>query len=706
MNVLEKIRQYLIKVFVRNNKRFPTPVDFDQLDMEARKIFDGAYRYNLDESKGMNLDEGQVMEQTMNKNADQLVDDYLSYEASNIQPTFTKVDERKLPRAEIEALPLKDKEKAEAAVKKKLEAQNVQATQAKEGGETPGGPQRGRPEVVDESYGQTVYIDASEMTMLMDEAARTFKAAEDALFAGNYDEARAILRYEIEDNYKYPQEVRDAAYDARIFVRRGEGMAKDMGYETDEEAIEAMREKIAEGVQKTSKDNWPSFTGRDNETGDYRNIEYVDFLDEPGEDFGTPNSIMIKPEDISYDYANGGRVGFNEGGIGSAKDFIESTGESELMDIYIKVMDGTLPEDALIKALENRGYKTYATGGRVGFSAGGIKSTLMKMFSTGGKKQGARDISENLAELLDIVDQAEKAGIKFNTLKELENFVKATKGVSLGLYKGKMEPVEGVEGLLSGLPKGVMKGEAPKTNLAKVRAKVESDKKGIETLARDEQIPVRDDTSWVDAERTRLNDLISKLKTPMLRGDRLDDLRILDEVEEAGGTEADYNRLRMEKYKGLPSKKEYKRDPEAAEKAADRMFGKNKTKIVSSTLNEDQVRLLGIKEGIPSDKVEEFIKSENGILKRGQARGVVTKDSKGNYYIKDKYSRKYVNAPITADEETARAMAEFMKKNDPEGYAAIQKIVDDINQRRELDDFDVTDRKKNAEGGLNYLMGF
>jgi len=129
---------------------------------------------NLDESKGMNLDEAQVMEQTMNKNADQLVDDYLSYEASNIQPTFTRVDERKLPRAEIEALPLKDKEKAEAAVKKKLEAQNVQAKQSKEGGETPGGPQRGRPEAVDESYGQTVYIDKSEMNMIMDDAMRKF----------------------------------------------------------------------------------------------------------------------------------------------------------------------------------------------------------------------------------------------------------------------------------------------------------------------------------------------------------------------------------------------------------------------------------------------------------------------------------------------------------------------------------------------------
>ena len=58
------------------------------------------------------------------------------------------------------------------------------------------------------------------------------------------------------------------------------------------------------------------------------------------------------------------------------------------------------------------------------------------------------------------------------------------------------------------------------------------------------------------------------------------------------------------------------------------------------------------------------------------------------------------------NEETASSMAEFMKREDPEGYKQIQKIVDDINQRRELDDFDVTDRKKNAEGGLNYLMGF
>jgi len=72
------------------------------------------------------------------------------------------------------------------------------------------------------------------------------------------------------------------------------------------------------------------------------------------------------------DFANGGRVGFESGGFASTKDFIENIGDAELMDIYIKVMDGTLPEDALAEALQRKGYKTYASGGRVEMMAGGI----------------------------------------------------------------------------------------------------------------------------------------------------------------------------------------------------------------------------------------------------------------------------------------------------------------------------------------------
>jgi len=60
----------------------------------------------------------------------------------------------------------------------------------------------------------------------------------------------------------------------------------------------------------------------------------------------------------------------------------------------------------------------------------------------------------------------------------------------------------------------------------------------------------------------------------------------------------------------------------------------------------------------------------------------------------------------TSDPETLDDFANFAKKNDPEGYKKIEDMVNDMNQKRTLDNFDVTDRKKNAEGGLNYLLGF
>ena len=308
MGAIEKIYQALIKVFVRSNKRFPAGKELDQVEKQAREVFDGALTYNIDMNKGKNVDDITVMEKTTEKSGDELINDYLNNEAlkaRDTQPTFSTVDERKLPRAEIEALPLKDKEKAEAAVRKKLEAQNVQAKQSKEGGETPGGPQRGRPEVVDERFGNTVYIDKSEMKELMDDAYRKFEAAEEAIRAGDYDTARGILRYEIEENYKLPQATRDAAYDARVFIRRGEGLATDMGFDTPEETLEALREKIAEGVQTTVPDNYPLYTNPE-DTSKMKNIEYVDFFDEPGEDFGTANSIMQKPEDIDYEFKSGG----------------------------------------------------------------------------------------------------------------------------------------------------------------------------------------------------------------------------------------------------------------------------------------------------------------------------------------------------------------------------------------------------------------
>jgi hypothetical protein len=92
--------------------------------------------------------------------------------------------------------------------------------------------------------------------------------------------------------------------------------------------------------------------------------------------------------------AEGGRVGFAEGsgGFESAKDFIESTGDDELMDMYIDVLKGIQPEEALFKLLRKKGYQTYATGGRVDY-AEGSKGGIMGI-PTGEMRQNSEGVIE------------------------------------------------------------------------------------------------------------------------------------------------------------------------------------------------------------------------------------------------------------------------------------------------------------------------
>ena len=53
-----------------------------------------------------------------------------------------------------------------------------------------------------------------------------------------------------------------------------------------------------------------------------------------------------------------------------------------------------------------------------------------------------------------------------------------------------------------------------------------------------------------------------------------------------------------------------------------------------------------------------------------------------------------------SDPKTAEDFTNFARQNDPEGFKKIQKIVDDINNKNTLEDFDVKDREPNAKGGL------
>jgi hypothetical protein len=56
-----------------------------------------------------------------------------------------------------------------------------------------------------------------------------------------------------------------------------------------------------------------------------------------------------------------------------------------------------------------------------------------------------------------------------------------------------------------------------------------------------------------------------------------------------------------------------------------------------------------------------------------------------------------------SDPKTAESFTEFAKQNDPEGFKKIEKIVDDINNKNTLENFDITGRKKNAKGGEESL---
>ena len=79
-------------------------------------------------------------------------------------------------------------------------------------------------------------------------------------------------------------------------------------------------------------------------------------------------------------------------------------------------------------------------------SAGGlIIKAINKLVKA--KKMGA----ERAADLIDLMDQAKKAGIPIKTMKDLENFEKQIKKTSGKLYESRKK-YPGVEGEKSGLP--------------------------------------------------------------------------------------------------------------------------------------------------------------------------------------------------------------------------------------------------------------
>jgi len=203
-------------------------------------------------------------------------------------------------------------------------------------------------------------------------------------------------------------------------------------------------------------------------------------------------------------------------------------------------------------------------------------------------------------------------------------------------------------------------GKAPKTDLKKVRARVDSIKENIQDLADNDQIPVK----VIDQFRDE-NTLTNLYRT--------------QEQALAGG---DINTSRkIQKQIDAIIKKEPFGDGFAAGGIV---------KIIKKILSADDLKKLAKKENIHPDAVDRLLRGDIDSLPRGQARGLIKRDKEGNIFIKDKYSEKYDpirKQPVTED--------------DP---GMFDDMFDKMFGEYEYDMYKKSGRKPMASGGLAKLL--
>ena len=111
-----------------------------------------------------------------------------------------------------------------------------------------------------------------------------------------------------------------------------------------------------------------------------------------------------------------------------------------------------------------------------------------------------------------------------------------------------------------------------------------------------------------------------------------------------------------------------------------------------------------IKQMEPTDQVMEIKKLE--VLKNKTQKGMSLEDEMNmvlNQYDKSMFIKNDQGMVDVTNPENVQKMAILLKKDHPEIY---KKLEEGMTQTNVLDDFDVTGRKPNANGGLNYLTGF
>jgi hypothetical protein len=326
------------------------------------------------------------------------------------------------------------------------------------------------------------------------------------------------------------------------------------------------------------------------------------------------------------------------------------------------------PEAEIIPFTNKPDPEDFATGGRVGMAGGGILKLAMKFFNDNNpvsaykkylkyvKETAQKDPAKLAPEVGGIVVGSEliHRGLR-RKLKEVKEKNNENDSENLETDNRTEKAGGGVsQGLdyLSGIERrGYAGGSILKTIGKKIIKKTKKSKK-----------PTKDDYD-------EYREILDHPEYEVVQGNET-----FEQLDELVKKQKNYESYMYAQYKMG------KLDPVAGEQSPARM------KILQRKLEE--AGATKDKRLIDADELQELDKLEK-------------------IYLKPDERSLTPSSPLIniSDPEVASDFANFAKQNDPEGYKKIEDIANKINQKIELENFDITGRKKNAKGGLNYLMG-
>jgi hypothetical protein len=388
------------------------------------------------------------------------------------------------------------------------------------------------------------------------------------------------------------------------------------------------------------------------------------------------------------------------------------------------------PEAEIIPFTNKPDPEDFATGGRAGYKKGGITAlkTIIR-FLAKNRGFGPTTGSKSLQELnpkqfgwkFDLLSPELKKSIEQNRLEYLENLSDAIKSDKKLLRDIKDMPKEWQEFMYKSANEGANQGRLDvynKINIDDAISEIEQMKKNLEF----KNLPGKEIKRRMNAEGG------------VSQG--LDYLAGIERREYAGGGRIGFkkgsflidnavNILKKLKKPKKPTKDDYDEYREILDHPEYEVVQGNETfeqldELVKKQKDYESYMYAQYKMGKLDPVAGEQSPARMKILQRKLEEAGSTKDKRlidvdelqeldklEKIYLKPDKRSLTPSSPLIniSDPEVASDFANFAKQNDPEGYKKIEDIANKINQKIELENFDITGRKKNAKGGLNYLMG-